>query len=42
MVTVYTEQSIKEQKHNKPATLNHNQQNSILIMPFLVQNDKHD
>lgn len=41
MVTVYIEQSIKEQKHNKLATLNHNQQeNSNLIMPFLVQNDK--
>lgn len=40
MVTVYTELSIKDQKHNKLATLNHNQQeNSNLIMPFLVQND---
>lgn len=40
MVTVYTELSIKDQKHNKLATLNHNkQENSNLIMPFLVQND---
>lgn len=40
MVTVYTEESIKDQKHNKLATLNHNQQeNSNLIMPFLVQTD---
>lgn len=40
MVTVYTELSIKDQEHNKLATLNHNQQeNSNLIMPFLVQND---
>lgn len=39
MVTVYTELSIKVQKH-KLATLNHNQQeNSNLIMPFLVQKD---
>ena len=45
MVTLYTEQSIEDKKHNKLATLNHNQQeNSNLIMPFLVQkwylNDK--
>lgn len=40
MVTVYTELSIKGQKHNKLAMLNHNQQgNSNSIMPFLVQND---
>lgn len=40
MVTVYTEESIKDQKHNKLATLNHIQQeNSNLIMPFLVQTD---
>lgn len=40
MVTVYAELSIKDQKHNKLATLNYNQQeNSNLIMPFLVQND---
>lgn len=40
MVTVYTELSIKDQENNKLATLNHNQQeNSNLIMPFLVQND---
>lgn len=40
MVTVYTELSIKDQKHNRLATLNHNQpENSNLIMPFLVQND---
>lgn len=40
MVTVYTELSIKDQKNNKLATLNHIQQeNSNLIMPFLVQND---
>lgn len=39
MVTVYTELSINVQKH-KLATLNHNQQeNSNLIMPFLVQKD---
>lgn len=40
MVTVYTELSIKDQENNKLATLNHNpQENSNLIMPFLVQND---
>lgn len=40
MVTLYTEQSIEDKKHNKLATPNHNQQdNSNLIMPFLVQND---
>lgn len=40
MVTVYTELSIKDWKNNKLATLNHNpQENSNLIMPFLVQND---
>lgn len=40
MVTVYTELSIKDQKNNKLAMLNHNpQENSNLIMPFLVQND---
>lgn len=38
VVTVYTELSIKDQQHDKLATLNHNQQeNSNLIMPFLVQ-----
>lgn len=43
MVKVYTEQSTEEQKYIKRATLNQNQQeNSNLIMPFLVQNDKND
>lgn len=43
MVKVYTEQSTEEQKYIKRATLNQNQQeNSNLIMPFLVQNNKND
>lgn len=41
MVTVYTEQSIKEQE--QACTAHHNQhENSNWIMPYLVQKNKND